>query len=185
MISPLPANSWQRSAYPADCWPIVLIMQRACASGWQNAVSRRSSRQTRPASIRTPTMQKPTSCVTSSNVCFVGSKISGAPPPATTNEPMSTSQPSSWQPFTLGGSIESRPLGPFHHALDAAVAGKRRCRMHGGAPASPSRADLDLRPSLNTACMRQINFCLERDLLLRQALLVPSRVTCYLAFASL
>jgi hypothetical protein len=53
------------------------------------------------------------------------------------------------------------------------------------AEASPSRADLDLRPSLNTAYMRQINFCLERDLLLRQALLVPSRVTCYLAFASL
>ena len=39
-------------------------------------------------------------------------------------------------------------LGP---ALDAAVAGKSRCRMHGGAPASPSRADLDLGPSLNTA----------------------------------
>ena len=89
--------------------------------------------------------------------------------------------------MSLAGScfFSESALGPFHHALDAAVAGKRRCRMHGGAPASPSRADLDLRPSLNTACMRQINFCLERDLLLRQALLVPSRVTCYLAFASL
>ena len=43
-------------------------------------------------------------------------------------------------------------------------------------------------PSLNTAYVRQINFCFEHKLLLRRTFLVPgrsSRVACYLAFARL
>src|SRR5580704_14130025 len=43
--------------------------------------------------------------------------------------------------MSLAGScfFSESALGPFHHALDAAVAGKRRCRMHGGGLAITSR----------------------------------------------
>src|SRR5579883_2902447 len=75
----------------------------AAPIGWQNAASKPSSRQIRPASIHTPTIQKPTSCVTLSNACSAALRTSGASQPGMTNAPI---------------SILHHPLGSRPHLVD-------------------------------------------------------------------
>jgi hypothetical protein len=77
-----------------------------CARNSPSDVSKRSSRQIRPASIPIATTKTPTKDGTSSSACSAVSRTSGELLLAKTSAPTSISPPSSWRQLLLGGSIE-------------------------------------------------------------------------------